>query len=218
MNISKVLVPVSWTLWGALLLVLLWVFLKVLTEKSHSPEAAPGLGAVVMGLLLVVFAGVGLWLTWATRRGAMGALITLTLLLAFPIVLLIASPIVSAWKTWRLESQIDRVGDFPDPSARALAERIQSGDASGLQRLLVEAGASVDERLPGGESMLVRFVGLRQWDSALYLIEKGAKLDVTNPRGLSLDYYLKDWKESVYGDHPEGWDRVRAAIQSRRRP
>ena len=324
MSIAKVLVPVCWTLWSALLLGVLWGFVKVLTEKSHSPEAAPGTGAVVLGLLLVVLAAAGVWLYWATRRGAPGALVTLTLLLAFPIVLLIASPIVSGWKTWRLESAASRIGDFPDPSCRALAERIQSGDVAGLQRLLaggppplnrdraghdllafaavvvrdgkgnpetvralleagadpeksgmpeggnllrfmtivpspasvevvrlllkhgadpnardphsgmtamadagdrpdlvrllVEAGARIDDRLPGGESMLVRFVGLRQWDSALYLIEKGAKLDVTNPEGLSLDYYLKDWKDSVYGDHPEGWDKVRAAIQARRRP
>jgi hypothetical protein len=52
---------------------------------------------------------------------------------------------------------------------------------------------------------------------ALYLIEKGARLDVANQHGLSVDYYLKDWKESVYGNHPEGWDRVRAAIEARRR-
>ncbi len=90
-----------------------------------------------------------------------------------------------------------------------------AGDRPDLVRLRVEAGASIDERLPGGESILVRFVGLRQWDAALYLIEKGAKLDVTNPLGLSLDYYLNDWKDSVYGDHPEGWDKVRAAIQAR---
>ena len=26
---------------------------------------------------------------------------------------------------------------------------------------------------------------------------------------------LKDWKDSVYGEHPEGWDRLRAAIAAR---
>ncbi len=53
-------------------------------------------------------------------------------------------------------------------------------------------------------------------DSALYLIEKNAKLDVVNANGLSVDYYLNDWKESVYGEHPAGWDSVRAAIARRR--
>ena len=27
---------------------------------------------------------------------------------------------------------------------------------------------------------------------------------------------LKDWKDGVFGDHPEGWDRLRAAIAKRR--
>jgi hypothetical protein len=31
-----------------------------------------------------------------------------------------------------------------------------------------------------------------------------------------VDYYLNDWKESVYGEHPEGWDKVREAIAERR--
>lgn len=323
MSIAKYLGPVSWTLWGALLLLLVWGFVKVLTERSNSPEGGRGIAVVVLGFLVVVLAGVGLWLYGATRRGASGSLVTLTLLMAFPLVLLIASPIVKAWKTWRFESELKQVGDFPDPSCRALAEKIQTGDTAGLQRqlagapppggrdragndllafavlvvrdrkgnpelvrvlleagadpgksgtpdggsllgfmtvdrspvstevvrlllqhgadpnvkdaqsgmtamadagdrpelvrLLLDAGASVDERLPGGESMLVRFVGMRQWDSALYLIEKGANLDVTNPNGLSLDYYLKDWKDSVYGDHPEGWEKVREAILARRR-
>jgi hypothetical protein len=65
--------------------------------------------------------------------------------------------------------------------------------------------------------MLVRFIGMHQWDSALYLVQRGAELDVTNPDGLSVDYYLKEFKDSVYGQHPKGWDRVRAAIQARSR-
>jgi hypothetical protein len=322
MNTAKVLIPVGWTLWGALFLLLIWGFWRVLTERSHSPEMARGSGIVVIGFLLIVVAGLGVWLAWATRHGSSGGLITVTLLLAYPITLLALSPIVGAWKTWRLESEMARVGDFREPASRALAEKIQLGDLAGLRRLLgtgplpaghdraghdllafatvvvrdrkgdpeivrilleagadprksgmpgggsllhfmvinatpgsvevirlllehgadpnakdpqwgatpmadagerpelvrllVEAGANVDQLMPGGESILVRFVGLRQWESALFLIGKGAKLDVSNSDGLSLDYYLKDWKESVYGEHPEGWDRVRKAIQARR--
>ena len=85
-----------------------------------------------------------------------------------------------------------------------------------MVRLLTEAGADIDQRLPGGESMLVRFIGFQQWDSALYLIQQGADLDATDPDGLSVDYYLREFKDSVYGEHPEGWDRVREAIEIRR--
>jgi hypothetical protein len=74
---------------------------------------------------------------------------------------------------------------------------------------------TVDRIQSDGTPAIVRFIGTRQWDSALYLIEKGAKLDV-NQNGLSVDYYLNDWKESVFGEHPEGWDRVREAIAKHR--
>jgi ankyrin repeat protein len=249
--------------------------------------------------------------------------ITVTLLVAYPVAVLVASPVVRAWKARQVERELARVGDFPEPASRALAESIQSGDIERLQsllaggpvpavrdragndllafaavvvrdrqgdpetvrilleagadprgsrtpdggglvhfmvlyrtpqsmevvrlllehgadpnakdpltgttpiadavaepelvRLLVEAGADVDQTMPGGESVLVRFIAMQHWNSALYLIERGAQLEVTNPDGLSVDYYLREFKDSVYGEHPEGWDRVRAAIEARRR-
>jgi hypothetical protein len=83
-------------------------------------------------------------------------------------------------------------------------------------RLLVEAGADADQRLPGGESMLVRFLGMQQWDAALVLIDQGADLDAASPDGLSVDHSLREFEDRVYGTHPEGWDRVRAAVRARR--
>jgi hypothetical protein len=322
-SIAKNLIRISWALWGALFLVVSWSFVKALTERSHSPEVSRGLGVVVTGFLLVVLAGIGLWLFRATRSRSSGIVIILTLLVAYPVTLLIAIPVVRAWKAWRFESELARVGDFPEPASRALAESIQSGDIARLERLLaggppptvrdragndllafaavvvrdrkgdpetvrtllesgadprrsctpdggnllhfmvhvgtprsievvrlllehgadpnardpgsgmtpladagsepelvrllVEAGADVDQTMPGGESVLVRFIAMQHWDSALYLIERGAQLEVTNPDGLSVDYYLREFKDSVYGEHPEGWDRVRAAIEARRR-
>ena len=54
------------------------------------------------------------------------------------------------------------------------------------------------------------------------IIEKGARLDIANADGVSLDYYLKDWKDSVFGAHPPGWEQVRspsrAAAPARLRP
>lgn len=320
--ISRYLVPVSWTLWGVLFLALSWAFVAALFEENQSPEVSSGFGAFVMGFLLVCFMGVGLVLLWATRRRSTAGLIALTLLLAYPVVLAIAIPLVRVWETWQFEKELSRVGDFPDPGSRALAECIESGDVAGLRRgirggppprvldragndllafaalvvrdrdgdpelvnvlleagmdprsssmpdgdtllhfmvidqaprsvevvrlllshgadpnatalqsgmtpmadageqpetvrLLTEAGADIDQLLPGGESMLVRFISLQQWDSALYLIERGADLEVTSPDGLSVDYYLREFAESVYGQHSEGWDRVREAILNRR--
>jgi len=85
-----------------------------------------------------------------------------------------------------------------------------------ILRALVDHGADIDRIQPDGVPAIVHLISTRQWDSALYLIEKGAKLDVVNANGLSVDYYLNDWKESVYGEHPAGWDSVRAAIEKRR--
>jgi ankyrin repeat protein len=106
-----------------------------------------------------------------------------------------------------------------DPNAKdpqtGMTAMANAGAQPEMVQLLAEAGADIDQLLPGGESMLVRFISMQQWDSALYLIERGAGLDVTNPDGLSVDYYLDEFEDSVYGAHPEGWDRVRAAIAAR---
>src|SRR5689334_4729315 len=85
-----------------------------------------------------------------------------------------------------------------------------------MVRVLVDHGANIDRIQSDGTPAVVRFIGMRQWESALYLIEQGARLDVVNSNGLSVDYYLNEWKESVYGDHPEGWEKVREAIANRR--
>lgn len=84
-------------------------------------------------------------------------------------------------------------------------------------RWLVEHGANIDALQNSGVPAIVSFIGQQDWESALYLIEKGANLDIRNADGLSVDYYLKDWKDTIYGaPPPEGWDRVRAAIAARR--
>jgi ankyrin repeat protein len=91
----------------------------------------------------------------------------------------------------------------------------ESGDSPDLVRALVEAGAEVNRVQSNGVTALVDFVGRHHWESARYLVEQGARLDVVNEDGLSLDYYLQDWKDSVFGEQPEGWDRLRAAVAAR---
>ncbi len=91
-----------------------------------------------------------------------------------------------------------------------------SGDSPHLVRSLVAAGAEIDRIQSDGLTALVEFVAHRQWESAIYLVEQGARLDVAREDGLSIDYYLKDWKDSVFGEHPEGWDRLREAITAKR--
>jgi hypothetical protein len=104
--------------------------------------------------------------------------------------------------------------NLPDPAG--WPPLMAAGDSPGIVRALVEAGADM-EALGGGLPAVVHFTSDRHWDSAIYLVEKGARLDTKSVEGLSLDYYLKDWKDSVYGEHAEGWDRLRAAIAKARR-
>jgi hypothetical protein len=100
-------------------------------------------------------------------------------------------------------------GGFAPPLALA-------GNAPESVRSLVEAGADI-EALHEGIPALVRFIGDRHWESALYLIEKGARLDTTGPEGKSVDFYLRTWKDDIYtAPIPEGWNHVRAAIAKRR--
>jgi len=94
---------------------------------------------------------------------------------------------------------------------------LETGDSPDLVRALVGAGADLDRIQSDGVTALVRFVGEFRWESAQYLVEQGARLDAVSENGRSLEYYLDDWKDSVFGEHPEGWDRLRAAIAARGR-
>lgn len=94
---------------------------------------------------------------------------------------------------------------------------LKSGDSPDLVRALIEAGAEMDRIQPNGVTALVEFIAEWRWESALYLVEQGARLDVKNEDGLSIDYYLESWKDSVFGEHPEGWDRLRVAMAARKK-
>ena len=57
---------------------------------------------IVLSPLLVAFIGVGFLLLWATRRRSTAGLTALTLLVAYPVVLGVISPLVRAWNTGRI--------------------------------------------------------------------------------------------------------------------
>jgi hypothetical protein len=282
---TRVLVPVNWTLWGILLAVVLYGLVRVSTERTSSPEAGHGLGIFAVLFLLVLLAGVAALLTVAARKDSTKGLITLTVILAWPLVSIVAGPAIKAYKGRRFADDEARVGDFKDATLASMARAIATNDSATLMQLLggkrppegtdragndllayalvvargrqggagpvrailaagadpnvvdprsgntplgdifddaemvrafVDNGADIDRIQSDGTPAVVRFIGTRQWDSALCLIEKGAKLDIVNQHGLSVDYYLNDWKESVFGEHPEGWDKVREAIAKHR--
>jgi hypothetical protein len=262
------------------------------------------------------------FLTMAARKQSPTGLVTIAVVLAWPLISMIAHPAIIAYKERRFASAEASVGDFRDPTLKAMADAVRSNDAAALRRLLkgqpppsgkdragndllayavvlvrdrqgtaepvralleagadprtsrtpkgedlvnfilygrspaavdalrlllehgadpnaidpqsgktpigsvykqpemvralAEHGADIDRIQPGGVPAVVELISTREWESALYLIDKGANLDVKNEHGLSVDYYLNDWKDNVHGEHPEGWDRVREAIARRR--
>lgn len=51
----------------------------------------------------------------------------------------------------------------------------------------------------------------------IILLAAGTKPNASRlPDGRPLDSYLKDWKDSVFGEYPPGCDQVRSAIAGRR--
>jgi len=319
--ITRALVPIAWSLWGVLVIGTLFMLLRASTERTTSPEAGRGLGVMVVLLVLVTLAVAGAVLYTAVRKQSSAGIVTMTLLLGWPAVLLVAGPVVKAYKERSFASEEARAGDFRDVQLDAMARAIEQGDTATLGRLLngqppdegkdragndlltyalvvvrdqkgsasvvrvlldagadpqksrmgsgediirylvvgpspavheamrlllergadpdvvdpqagdtplgiahdpetvrllVQHGADVDRIQHNGIPAVVRFIGNQDWESALHLVEKGARLDVANADGLSVDYYLKQWEEGIYGEHPEGWDKVRAAIASRR--
>lgn len=239
--ILRTLVPIDWALWGILVILALYGLVKVSTEGRGSPEAGPGLGIFTVLLLLALLAAAGFALRAAARRESIAGVITMTVILAWPCVFLVADPAMKAYKRRKYANAELDVGLSPLAQAigrkdtAALARLLDAGadpnqvdPKSGntplgdvnkdpeMVRILVDHGADIDRIQPDGTTPVVRFIGTRQWESAVYLIEKGANLDVVNKYGVSVDYYLNEWKESVFGEHPQGWDQVRAAIAKRR--
>ncbi|MCP4968933.1 MAG: hypothetical protein GY926_27360 [bacterium] len=290
-------------------------------DERHAPQADRGYGCIIIPLLYVFMGGMG-WLLWiATNSESQGGVLTTAIVLAYPVLMMVAIPTVKGYERWRFEREYARVGSFKDPALRPFAAAILAGDADVLAslldgkpapegldraehdmlgyaleafrsrrgsldcvrvmleagtdlntaslpdgrapihfmitnttaggreavhlllkygadpnvpdpvtgntpingagdsvelvRALLEAGADMDRIQANGVTALVEYVARRDWEAAQFLVERGARLDVANEDGLSLDYYLKDWKKSVYGEHLEGWDRLREAIAAR---
>ena len=320
MNLN-VLVPLAWICWSILLGVVIASTVLMVRDWQPSPDGALGFAYVFIPIIYILVLGAGGLLFAFTKSQSQVGVFVMTVVLVFPLAILIAEPSVKAYQRWSFEREYARVGQFKEPALRPIAEAIrvgdsatltrlldgkpapagrdraghnilgyalvayrdrngsldcvralleagsdpktarmpdgrapinfmivdttpggreavlvllehgadpnavdpitgdtpirQSGDSLDLVRALIEAGADMDRIQSNGVTALVNFVAERRWESARFLVERGARLDVVNGDGLSLDYYLESWKDSVFGEHPEGWDRLRAAIAAR---
>jgi hypothetical protein len=319
--VTGILTKVDWALWGALAILAIYAMIRMATERS-GPEGR-GLGGLAALMMIVLLAGAGAGVRMAARRQSPTGLVVMAVIMAWPLVFLIADPFMKAKRSRGYVVAESNVGEFKDAAAASMARAIAQNDTATLTgllngqrppadkdqsgndllayalvlvrekggsaapvralldagadprqthmgggedvvsymvvgrspaaheamrlllahgadpnvanpqsgntplgtvnndsemvRVLVEGGADVDRLQSNGTSAVVHFISTRQWESALYLIEKGANLDLVNAYGVSVDYFLNEWKDSVYGEHPAGWDRVRAAIAARRR-
>jgi hypothetical protein len=321
---QRFLAPFAWICWGILVLALLYGLTRVSGDRG-SPEASRGLGTFVLGALLIFMVIVGGLLYLAIRKQSAWGVGVIASFVGFPVVLLIAQPIVMRLKTRSYERADAAIGSFADSSLAAMARAIESSDTTTLSallggkappsgkdgagndllawslvmfrdkqgqaapvrvlleagadpkvsragdppqdvinflvnhldgdgievfrlllqrgadpnirdafaqdvplsrvydnaeavRLLVEHGADINAKPRDGSGHVTNFVARKAWDAAVYMINKGAPLDGGDINGTPLDYYLNEkWKESVDGEHPEGWERVKAALAARRR-
>ena len=219
-TVTGILIKVDWSLWGALAILAIYSMIRMGTERS-GPEGR-GLGGLAAFLMIILLTGAAAGVRVAARRQSPTGLVTMAVIMAWPLVFLIADPLIRAKRARGYAVAEANVGDFKDTAAASMARAIAQNDTATLTGLLNGHRPPAVKDQSGNDllayaSPVVEFISTRQWDSALYLIEKGANLDLVNPYGVSVDYFLNEWKDSVYGEHPEGWDRVRAAIAARRR-
>lgn len=98
--ISRILIALCWTLWGALVAGTLYGLVRIVTETS-SPEAGPALGILLVGVVLLMLAGAGWWLYRLTKKPSTSALILMMVILLWALVPLVARPIVFTYQEYQ---------------------------------------------------------------------------------------------------------------------
>ena len=99
----NVLIKVDWALWGALAIMAAYTLFRMATERS-GPEGR-GLGGLAVLMILLLLGGAALGVRAAATRRSLTGLILMALLLAWPLVALIADSAIKARRAARYESQ-----------------------------------------------------------------------------------------------------------------
>jgi hypothetical protein len=108
----KFLIILNWTLWSALLIALLYALVAILTERSTSPEAGPALGVFLIGLGLLFSAATGASVHWLAQKQSIAGLIVMALILAWPLVPIVARPVITAFKDWKYSHSKGTTGNL----------------------------------------------------------------------------------------------------------
>lgn len=97
----KILIILDWTLWSGLFIALIYALVSILTERSRSSEAGPGLGVFLILLGLGFSAATGTALHWLAQKQSITGMVLMTLVLAWPLGPVIARPIIHVFKEWQ---------------------------------------------------------------------------------------------------------------------
>ena len=97
-----VLIKVDWALWGALAVVAAYALLKMVTGRS-GPEGR-GLGGLAIVMVIALLGGAAVGVRAAARRQSLAGLILMAVILAWPLVALIADSAIKARRAARYES------------------------------------------------------------------------------------------------------------------
>ena len=86
-------------------------------------------------------------------------------------------------------------------------------------RAVLDHGGQVDIRAKDGTTPLLFYVANGRWDAALLMLDRGADVNVQNHSGATLEVALENRKrisEQLPEPLPEGYNKVKAAIASKR--
>src|SRR5512138_3202018 len=133
-TVTGILTKADWALWGLLAVLAIYSMLRMATERS-GPEGR-GLGGLAALLLLVLLAGSAWGVSAAARRQSNTGLITMAVIMAWPLISLVADPLIRARRARGYAAAEAGVGDFRDGALASMARAISQNDTATLTRLL----------------------------------------------------------------------------------
>jgi hypothetical protein len=87
-------------------------------------------------------------------------------------------------------------------------------------RELLDHGADINARDPSGDTALLFYLWNGRWDAAVFVLERGADIDVQNNSGMTPELALEGCRDRIVNSFkeplPEGYNKTKAALDRRR--
>ena len=111
-----------------------------------------------------------------------------------------------------VRSKDSAVSEAIEAKKRHLFDAIEESDLSKV-KLILKAGADIEERGFGEMTPLLKAAITRQWNICLFLIEQGADPTVTDFRGMSMPYLLYKFPVEVSSFQGTYWLKMKEYVQ-----